>query len=131
MKPYFYGGLALLLVGLFTSSTLLLQTLRLEREKLVASQLLVERLQNDKEELLERVSRRDGAAEAYLAVTERINSISRGALDIFASYEERLSYEAKCLDLTPPPDLVDRLREDSLQRQSSPGSSFWLPAIAF
>ena len=119
MKPYLYGGLALLIVGLF--SVVFIQHSQL---KLVSLELSVATEQNKTlslqvGDLRESVARKEGAMLAYNQIDTAINGLVQTATKVILGYKKRDTENEKCLDLTPPTDLLELLKADSLRRQGS------------
>lgn len=123
MKPYLYGGIALLIVGLFSYSLLLRLDLK-DAEQLAADRLVkIDELTVANQDLKEEAARKAGAAAAYMAMTTYIQQLSTGAIKVFSTYKDRSTNEAKCLDLSPPTPLIDQLRQNRLQGKDNKGSS--------
>lgn len=116
MKPYLYAGIALLIVGLFsyglwTSAKLESANLSIEEKDKEISRLL-----ESNKDLIAASARKAGAAEAYNSMTTYVQHLTASATGIIKGYRARDTENEKCLDLTPPPALIDRVRENSLRR---------------
>lgn len=116
LKPYIYGGVALLIVGLFSYSILLSTKLELKEAELETLQTKVTNLEIKNEDLIASSNRKTGAANAYMALTTHINSLTKNATSIIKGYKLRIEENEKCLDMRPPAIMLDRLRENSLSR---------------
>ena len=124
IKPYIYGGVALLIVGLFSYSLVLSTKLDLKAEEIKSYKEQIAELETENKDLIASSNRKAGAAAAYLAMTEHINQLTKNAGNIIRSYKPRDTEDEKCLDRSPPSILIDGLRrENSLPRQNSQGAA--------
>lgn len=116
MKPYLYAAIGLLIVGLFSYG--LWTSARLESANLLLEQKTSEisRLEESNKDLIASNARKAGAADAYNSMTTYVQELTSNATGIIRGYRLRDTENAKCLDLLPPTDLVNRLRENSLRR---------------
>lgn len=120
IKPYIYGGVALLIVGLFSYSLILSTKLDLKAEEIKSYKERIVNLEIENKDLIASSARKTGAANAYMAMTEHINQLTKNAGNIIRSYKPRDTEDEKCLDRSPPSILIDRLRrEDNLPRQNN------------
>ncbi len=110
IKPYLYGGIALLIVGLFGFSAF--QTVKLNwiEADLREATKTVEDLRRSNNELIASSARKVGAAAAYQAMTNWVGTLSNSSISIIKGYRARETENAKCLDLRPPSELVEQLR---------------------
>lgn len=117
LKPYLYGGIVLLIVGLFSST--LYMAAKLETANTVIAQNTEDlaSLRDKNEQLIESAARKSGAATAYNAMTEHMNQLTSSATGIIRGYRLRITENEKCLDNAPPPALIDSLRQNSLRGQ--------------
>jgi len=74
------------------------------------------RLEESNKDLIASNARKAGAADAYNSMTTYVQELTSNATGIIRGYRLRDTENAKCLDLLPPTDLVNRLRENSLRR---------------
>lgn len=116
IKPYIYGGVALLIVGLFSYALILSTKLDLKEVELETLQTQVTNLELKNEDLIANSNRKTGAANAYMAMTTHINSLTKDASSIIKGYKLRVEENEKCLDMRPPVLMLERLRENSLSR---------------
>lgn len=125
IKPYIYGGIALLIVGLFSYSSFISAKLETANILLESNRKTIANLEKANEDLIAVGHRKAGAANAYMAMTEHINQLTKSAGNVIKNYKARGTENEKCLDLTPPSDLIDRLRaKDNLQGRIYPRRSF-------
>lgn len=116
IKPYIYGGVALLIVGLsFFSYTQALQ-LKLKSAEVASLTKKVSDLEVENKDLIASSARKAGAASAYIAMTNHINGLTKDASSIIKGYKLRIEENEKCLDMRPPAGMLDRLRENYLPR---------------
>lgn len=123
IKPYLYGGIVLLIVGLFSFGSWTYGQLETTRDSLAATQVALESLTRENKDLAEAAGRKAGAAAAYTSMTTYINKLTGAATGIIRGYKLRDTENAKCLDLTPPSELVNGLRQNRIQGQNSAGGS--------
>lgn len=124
IKPYIYGGVALLIVGLFSYSMVLRTELKLADKEIAEQDARIVELETENKDLIASSNRKAGAAAAYLAMTEHINQLTKNAGNIIRSYKPRDTEDEKCLDRSPPSILIDGLRrENNLPRQNSQGAT--------
>lgn len=124
IKPYIYGGVALLIVGLFSYSMVLSTKLDLKVEEIKTYKEQIANLETENKDLIVSSARKAGAANAYLAMTEHINQLTKTAGNLIKGYKPRDTEDEKCLDRSPPSILIDGLRrENNLPRQNSQGST--------
>ena len=116
LKPYLYGGVALLIVGLFLYSATLSARLSTASLLLETATQTNEGLQNRVVELEKAQARQEAAALAYQAVSDKLDSWLPQATRIVNGYKKRETPNEKCLDLTPPDELLRLLRESNLQK---------------
>lgn len=119
MKPYIYAGIALLIVGLFSYG--LWTSARLESAHLTieSKDKEISQLQASNKDLIAANARKAGAADAYISMTTYVQTLTSQATGIIKGYRARETENEKCLDLTPPSTLVDKLRENSIRRQDN------------
>lgn len=127
IKPYLYGGVALLIVGLFCAS-LIYQT-KLEASELRTRELIfnLEAASSRVLEIEKREARKEASAEAYFKATEALNASLASANRIIGTYTKRDTPDEKCLDMSPPDELIRLLRENSLPGQGSMHRSVGVP----
>ena len=117
IKPYLYGGIVLLIVGL--SSFIYLQHLwltsaQLEADAAVAALASVEA---DLEAAKATATRKEEALAPYIAKVESLTTAVTRAAKIINDYSKRDTLNEKCLDLTPPAELIRLLDSSSVQGQ--------------
>jgi len=117
IKPYLYGGIVLLIVGL--SSFIYLQHLwltsaQLEAEAAVAALASVEA---DLEAAKATATRKEEALAPYIAKVESLTTAVTRAAKIINDYSKRDTPDEKCLDLSPPAELIRLLDSSSVQGQ--------------
>lgn len=128
MKPYLYLGIALLIVGLFSVSSILYYRLEASELQLSQAHESNDRLQKRVVSLVLREGKKEAAATAYMKVVEQLSNIAIGLQKTAAAYKARNTENEKCLDLTPPSDFVRLLDEDSVRGQGDLHSSERVPA---
>lgn len=125
IKPYIYGGVALLIVGLFSYSMVLRTELKLADKEIAEYETRIANLEIENKDLIASSNRKTGAANAYSAITEHVNQLTKSAGIIIRSYKPRDTEDEKCLDRSPPSQLIERLRQgNNLQGQNNSRSSF-------
>ena len=128
IKPYLYGGIVLLIVGL--SSFIYLQHLwltsaQLEAEAAVAA---LSSLEADLEAAKAVATRKEEALAPYIAKVESLTTAVTRAAKIINDYSKRDTLNEKCLDLSPPDELIRLLDKNSLQGQGDLHSPKSVPA---
>lgn len=123
LKPYLYGGLALLIVGLFCFMGYQAHKVSTLTEQLTEARQANVTLANENKDLLASSARKAGAAAAYSAMTEYVAELTKNATGIIRGYRARETENAKCLDMRPPTDLLERLRENGVRGQNHKGTS--------
>jgi len=119
IKPYIYGGVALLIVGLFSYSLVLSTKLDLKETELTSHKERITNLETENKDLLASSARKTGAASAYIAMTTHINALTKDASGIIKGYKLRVEENEKCLDMRPPASMLERLRENYIPRQNN------------
>lgn len=112
VKPYIYGGVALLIVGLSLYSYGLTKALW-EKEAEIES------LQAQYKELKESEQRKAGIILGYNMHSAKIDDAVQAAVKVISGYKKRDTPDEKCLDLMPPADLLRMLDKNN----SSSGAS--------
>lgn len=119
LKALLYGGIALLIVGLFTFSLLLRAELKAANLSLENATSENTRLVEENKDLSAASNRKAGAAAAYSAMSTYIDTLTKGSLGIIKGYKARNTDNEKCLDLTPPAALVEQLSNPSTSSYKS------------
>ena len=106
IKPYIYGGVALLIVGLgFYSYGITGALVKKEAE--------VEALEAQYKELKESEQRKAGIILGYNMHATQIDKAVNEAVSVIRGYKKRDTPDEKCLDLSPPADLLRLLDKGS------------------
>lgn len=106
VKPYIYGGAVLLIVGLgFYSYG--------ATKALIAKDLELKDLQSQYKELKESEQRKAGIILGYNMQSTKIDKAVNEAVSVIRGYRKRDTPDEKCLDLSPPADLLRLLDEGS------------------
>jgi hypothetical protein len=130
IKPYLYGGIVLLIVGLFSFN--LYQSSQLENYQLQLEQVTtqletaIKDLANVKEDNL----RKTGALDVYMAKDIDIKAALDKAVWLIKGYTKRDTPNEKCLDMSPPPELLRLHSPDNLSGQGDLHSSEPIPSKA-
>lgn len=119
IKPYLYGGIVLLIVGLFSYGLWTSAKLESYELRLAEANETIDSLRVRNEDLVASGARKAGAAAAYTAMTDWVGLLTNNATGIIKGYRVRDTENAKCLDLIPPADLIERLRQNSVQGQNN------------
>lgn len=128
IKPYLYGGIVLLIVGLFSFIAYQNQQLKVADLQLESSSQIIADLELKVGDLKESALRKEGALELYMAKDTRTTAALERAIKILNGYSKRDTDDEKCLDLTPPAELIRLLDENSVQGQGDLHSSQSLPS---
>ena len=128
IKALLYGGLALLIVGLFLFLGYQLEKVESLSASLAHAEEKVTQYQAQEKELLAAANRKAGAAFAYQAMTTYVQNLSTAAGGVIKSYKARETENEKCLDLSPPSTLIEQLRSVYSADSLHTGSSKPLPA---
>lgn len=126
IKPYLYGGLALLIVGLFSFGAWTQSQLDSTRTTLLETQEVVNDLRVANNELIASSARKVGAAAAYQAMTDWVGVLASNSVSVIKGYRARETENEKCLDLRPPSTLVEQLRgvySDRVSGEDSKGKA--------
>lgn len=99
VKPYIYGGVALLIVGLSLYSWGVTKALWEKDAEL-------EGLQAQYKELKESEQRKAGIILGYNNKSTQIDDAVDAAVKVISGYKKRDTPDEKCLDLIPPADLL-------------------------
>ena len=105
-KPYLYGGIALLIVGLFAYSYMVTNALISKGAEFTA-------LKTQYDELKLSEQRKAGIIIGWTNKSNQIDSAVSAAVKVIAGYKKRDTPDEKCLDLSPPADLLRLLDEGS------------------
>lgn len=103
-KPYIYGGIALLIVGLVFYSY---GTTR----ALIQKDAEIHQLQAQYTELKASEQKKAGIILGWTRKSNEIDSAVKEAVKVISGYKKRDTPDEKCLDLMPPADLL-RMLED-------------------
>lgn len=106
IKPYLYGGIALLIVGLCFYSYGV-------TSKLIAKTQEHEQLTAQYNELKISEQRKAGIIIGWTNKSNQIDSAVSAAVKVIAGYKKRDTPDEKCLDLMPPTDMLRLLDEGS------------------
>lgn len=128
IKPYLYGGIVLLIVGLFSFTLYQHQQLKVAALELEASSTIITDLELRVGDLKESTLRKEGALAVYMAKDVKTTAALDRAIRILNGYSKRETDDEKCLDLTPPAELIRLLDESSVQGQGDMHGSKSLPA---
>lgn len=123
IKPYLYGGIVLLIVGLFLFALYQHQELKVATLELEASTQALEALNATVVKMKEARDRQTGALEAYMEKDAKNSALLTKATKIIADYTKRDTPNEKCLDLVPPADLIRMLDSNSISGQGDLHSS--------
>lgn len=106
IKPYIYGGTALLIVGLgfYSYGT---------TKALIAKDSELRGLEAQYKELKESEQRKAGIILGYAMHSANIDKAVNEAVSVIRGYKKRDTPDEKCLDLSPPADLLRLLDEGS------------------
>lgn len=130
IKPYLYGGLVLLIVGLFSFTYYQASELENYQLKLSTAEKTIEgyeaELANAKADNL----RKQGALDVYLAKDEKIKAALDNVVWLIKGYTKRDTPNEKCLDMSPPDDLLRMHSQDSVPGQGDLHSPKPLPSKA-
>ena len=130
IKPYLYGGLVLLIVGLFSFTLYQSSELENYQLKLETADKTIETYKADLEVVKADNLRKQGALEVYLAKDVDIKAALDKAVWLIKGYTKRDTPNEKCLDMSPPDDLLRMHSSDSVSGQGDLHSSKPLPAKA-
>lgn len=117
IKPYLYGGIVLLIVGL--SSFIYLQAAQIESAELRADAALVALAEVEKDLSLAKATadRKEEALAPYISKVEALTVAVTRAARTINDYSKRDTPDEKCLDLSPPAELIRLLDSSSVQGQ--------------
>lgn len=106
IKPYIYGGIALLIVGLafYSYGT---------TKALITKDKEFRYLQSQYTELKLSEQRKAGIILGYNMQSANIDRAVNEAVSVIRGYKKRDTPDEKCLDLSPPADLLRLLDEGS------------------
>lgn len=106
IKPYIYGGVALLIVGLgfYSYGT---------TRALIAKDKELTDLKGAYRELKESEQRKAGIILGYNYKASQVDKAVAEAVKVISSYKKRDTPDEKCLDLAPPADLLRLLDKGS------------------
>lgn len=127
IKPYLYGGIVLLIVGLFSFTLYQHQQLKVAALELESSSTMITDLELQVGDLKESTRRKEGALEVYMAKEADATAALNRAVRILNGYSKRETDDEKCLDLTPPAELIRLLDESSVQGQGDMHSPKSIP----
>lgn len=130
IKPYLYGGLVLLIVGLFSFTFYQSSELENYQLKLETADKTIKDYKTELDTIKEDNLRKQGALEVYLAKDVDIKAALDKAVWLIKGYTKRDTPNEKCLDMSPPDDLLRMHSTDSVQGQGDLHSSKPLPAKA-
>lgn len=119
IKPYLYGGIVLLIVGLFSFSFYSWNRIDSLKADLANASTAIETLELRVHDLKEAEQRKAGALDAYMAIDSSINKFTNTALGIIKGYTKRDTPNEKCLDMSPPPELLRLHSSDSNKGSAS------------
>lgn len=130
IKPYLYGGIVLLIVGLFSFN--LYQSSQLENYQLQLETATsnLESINKELTSVKEDNLRKAGALDTYMAKDEKIQKDLNYAVLLIKGYTKRDTPDEKCLDMSPPTELLRLHSSDNLQGQGNLHSSEPLPSKA-
>jgi len=130
IKPYLYGGIVLLIVGLF--SFVYFQSLQIDNYQLQleTSAKNLEDATKELSSVKEDNLRKAGALETYMAKDEKIQKDLNYAVWLIKGYTKRDTPNEKCLDMSPPDELLRLHSKDSVSGQGDLYSSKPLPSKA-
>lgn len=127
MKPYLYGGIALLIVGLFSAAAIFYYKAEAAELELFQARETNYELQRRVASLVLREDKKQEAAQLYLEAVEKLNKATQGLQKAAYAYTARNTENEKCLDLVPPTDFIRMLYENSIQGQGDLHSSKPIP----
>ena len=130
IKPYLYGGLVLLIVGLFAFTFYQSSELENYQLKLEASTQIIETYKADLATIKEDSARKQQVLESYLVKETDIKKALDNAVWLIKGYTKRDTPNEKCLDMSPPDDLLRMHSADSVPGQGDLHSSKPLPIKA-
>ena len=130
IKPYLYGGLVLLIVGLFSFTFYQSSQIDNYQLQLEANAQVIKTYKEDLEAVKADNLRKQGALEVYLAKDVDIKAALDKAVWLIKGYTKRDTPNEKCLDMSPPDDLLRMHSADSVSGQGDLHSSKPLPAKA-
>lgn len=130
IKPYLYGGLVLLIVGLFSFTFYQSSQLENYQLRLEAADKTIKDYKDELDSVKADNLRKQGALEVYLAKDVDIKAALDKAVWLIKGYTKRDTPNEKCLDMSPPDDLLRMHSADSVQGQGDLHSSKPLPAKA-
>lgn len=128
IKPYLYGGIVLLIVGLFSFTLFQKEQLKAADMQLEASSKIITDLELAVGDLKDSTRRKEGALEVYMAKEADATAALNRAVRILNGYSKRETDDEKCLDLTPPAELIRLLDESSVQGPGDMHSPKSLPS---
>ena len=117
IKPYLYGGIVLLIVGL--SSFIYLQAVQIENAKLKADAAIAALVVVEADLAASKATadRKEEALASYIAKVEALTLTVTRAARTINDYSKRDTPDEKCLDLSPPAELIRLLDSSSVQGQ--------------
>lgn len=130
IKPYLYGGLVLLIVGLFSFTLYQSSELENYQLKLETADKTIKDYKDELDSVKADNLRKQGALEVYLAKDVDIKAALDKAVWLIKGYTKRDTPNEKCLDMSPPDDLLRMHSADSVSGQGDLHSSKPLPAKA-
>ena len=130
IKPYLYGGLVLLIVGLFSFTFYQSSGLENYQLRLEAADKTIKDYKTELDSVKADNLRKQGALEVYLAKDVDIKAALDKAVWLIKGYTKRDTPNEKCLDMSPPDDLLRMHSADSVSGQGDLHGSKPLPAKA-
>ena len=130
LKPYLYGGIVLLIVGLFSFTAYQSSELENYQLRLEKADKTIEDYKTELATIKEDSARKQGALEVYLAKDVDIKAALDKAVWLIKGYTKRDTPNEKCLDMSPPDDLLRMHSTDSVSGQGDLHSSKPLPTKA-
>lgn len=130
IKPYLYGGLVLLIVGLFSFTYYQASELENYQLKLSTAEKTIEGYEAELASVKADNLRKQGALEVYLAKDVDIKTALDKAVWLIKGYTKRDTPNEKCLDMSPPDDLLRMHSQDSVPGQGDLHNPKPLPSKA-
>ena len=130
IKPYLYGGLVLLIVGLFSFT--FYQSFQIDNYqlRLETADKTIKDYKTELDAIKEDSARKQQVLESYLTKETDIKAALDKAVWLIKGYTKRDTPNEKCLDMSPPDDLLRMHSTDSVSGQGDLHGSKPLPAKA-